>query len=183
MVERKQQLCGDTLNLFAREDHNYHWSRSYWYYSTSPDRDNNKVWTSGIALAGCVPEVFDCKDIITWCIDKFVQNRRTIPLQNDSPISLAPSVFKKMLKLPELNITYKGDEARNFLKGRNNGIELLQEYLQDPTTIPQDLSRIQVSSLKDPYREIAWIFTRITGQDSTTTIPRLALYILHFTVP
>jgi hypothetical protein len=86
------------------------------------------------------------------------------------------------LKLPEPTLTYKGDEARTFLKGRNNGIELLQEYLQDPATMPQDLSRIQVSSLKDPYREIAWIFTRITGQDSTTTIPRLALYILHFTV-
>jgi hypothetical protein len=39
-----------------------------------------------------------------------------------------------------------------------------------------------VSSLKHPYREIAWIFTRIIGQDSTVTIPRLALYILHFIV-
>jgi hypothetical protein len=68
------------------------------------------------------------------------------------------------------------------LKGRNNGIELLQEYLQDPTTIPQDLSRIQVSSLKDPYREMDWIFTRITGQYSTKTIPRFSLYILHFTI-
>jgi hypothetical protein len=106
---------------------------------------------SGITLASCVPEVFDCKYTITWCIDKFVKNRRTIPLQNDSPISLTPSVFKKTLKLPESNITYKGDEPRIFLKGRNNGIELLQEYLQDPTTIPQDLSKIQVSSLKDPY--------------------------------
>jgi hypothetical protein len=34
--------------------------------------------------------------------------------------------------------------------------------------------------LKDPYREIAWNFTRITGQDSMTTIPRLVLYILRF---
>jgi len=47
-----------------------------------------------------------------------------------------------MLKLPEPNITYKGYEARNFLKGRNNGIELLQEYLQDPIEIPKDLSII-----------------------------------------
>jgi len=46
----------------------------------------------------------------------------------------------------------------------------------------EDLSRIQVNSLKDPYREIAWLFTRVTSQDSTTTVPRLALYILYFTV-
>jgi hypothetical protein len=47
--------------------------------------------------------------------------------------------------------------------------------LQDPTTIPQDLSKIQVSSLKDPYWEIVWIFTRITSQDST----RLFLNFLY----
>jgi hypothetical protein len=151
MAERKKHLCGDTLNLFTREDHNYHWSRSYWYYATFPNRDNNKIWTSGITLVGCVHEFFDCKEIVTWCVDKFVQNQRTIPLHNGSPIYLAPTVFKKMLKLPELTLTYKGDKARNFLKGRNNGIELLQEYFQDPATMPQDLSRIQVSSLKYPY--------------------------------
>jgi hypothetical protein len=87
-----------------------------------------------------------------------------------------------MLKLPEPNLTYKGEDAINFLRGKNNGIELLQEYLQDPVAMSKDLSRIQVSSLKDPYREISWLFTRVTGQDSTTTIPRLALYILYFTV-
>jgi hypothetical protein len=46
----------------------------------------------------------------------------------------------------------------------------------------EDISRIQVSSLKNPYQEVVCIFTRITGQESTKTIPRLALYILYFTV-
>jgi hypothetical protein len=87
-----------------------------------------------------------------------------------------------MLKLPDPNLTYKGVDAINFLRGENNGIELLQEYIQDTTTISKDLSRIQVISLKYPYREIAWLFTRVTGQDSIITIPRLALYILYFTV-
>jgi hypothetical protein len=76
---------------------------------------------------------------------------------------LAPTIFRKMLKLQETTLMYKGDEARNFLKGRNNGIKLLQEYLQDPAKIPQDLSKIQVISLKDPYREITWLFTRTTS--------------------
>jgi aromatic ring-opening dioxygenase LigB subunit len=36
--------------------------------------------------------------------------------------------------------------------------------------------------LKNPYQEVAWIFSRITGQESTETIPQLALYILYFTI-
>jgi hypothetical protein len=147
---RKQQLCGDTLNLFSREDQNYHWSRSYWYYSSLLGKENNKVWTSGIVLAGCVPEVFECKDIVTWCIDKFIQNKRVITFS--SPISLVPSIFREMLKLSEPNLVYKGEEARNFLKRKNNGIKLLQEYLHDPASMPEDISRIQVSSLKNPYK-------------------------------
>jgi len=51
-------------------------------------------------------------------------------------------------------MVYKGEEARNFLKRKNNGLELLQEYLHDPMTMIEDISRIQVSSLKNPYKEI-----------------------------
>jgi hypothetical protein len=146
--------------LFGWEDQRFQWSRSYWYYSSLPlpERNENKVWTSGIALAGCVPEVFDSREIVSWCVDKYDQNRRIIQLQGESLVSLSPSVFKRMLKLLEPTIMFKGDEARSFLKERNNGLELLQEYLEDPTMMPEDLSNIQVSLLKNPYREIAWIF-------------------------
>jgi hypothetical protein len=137
MTKRKQQFYRDTLNLFMREDCNYHWSRSYWYYATLPDKDSNNICTSGVARVGCVLEFFDCKEIVTWCADNFFQNRRTIPLHNGSHVSLAPSIFKKKLKLPELNLTYKEDKAITFLKRKNNGIELLQEYLQDPTEMPK----------------------------------------------
>jgi len=68
-----------------------------------------------------------------------------------------------MLKLSESTITFEGNKARNFLKEKNNGLELLHKYLEDPATMPEDISRIQVSSLKNPYRELAWICTRIAG--------------------
>jgi hypothetical protein len=84
-----------------------------------------------------------------------------------------------MLKLPETTITFKGDEARSFPKERNTRLELFQEYVEDPAMMPENLSNIQVTSLKNLYREIAWIFARVTGQDSIETIPRLDLYILH----
>jgi hypothetical protein len=87
-----------------------------------------------------------------------------------------------MLKLPKPTITFKGEESRNFLKEKDNVLELLQEYLEDPTTMSKDISRIHINSLKSPHREVAWLFTRITGHQSTTTIPRLAFYIFYFTI-
>ena len=79
-------------------------------------------------------------------------------------------------------MVYKGEDTKNFLTGENNGIELLQEYLQDLSSIPEDISKIQVISLKDPYKNIAWLFTRVVRQDFTGTIPQFALYIFHFKV-
>jgi hypothetical protein len=79
-------------------------------------------------------------------------------------------------------MNFKSVEAEDFLKTKNGGFELLQEYLEDPTIIPEDLSSIQVSSLKNPYREMAWLFARVTGQESMTTVPRLTLYILYFSI-
>jgi hypothetical protein len=98
---RKQQFYGDILNLFAREYQNYHRSRSYWYCSNLLGKENNNVWTSWIVLIGCIPEVFKCKDIITRCIKKFIQNRRAIPFQRNPPVSLVPSIFMEMFKLSE----------------------------------------------------------------------------------
>jgi hypothetical protein len=132
---------------------------------------NNKVWTSGIVLSGSILEVFECKDI-TQCVDNLIQNIRFIEMHNSSPISLVPSIFREMFKLPELNLIYKGEEVRNFLKRKNIGLDLIEEY--------QYISRIQVISLKDPYNEILWLFTRISRKDYTEAIPRLKLYILHF---
>jgi hypothetical protein len=98
------------------------------------ERSSTIFGHQGISLAGCVPEVFDSKELVSWCIDKFDKNQRIIQLQGESPISLAPSVFKKMLRLPEMTMTFKGDEAKYFLKERNGGWELLQQYLEDPTS-------------------------------------------------
>jgi len=47
-----------------------------------------------------------------------------------------------MSKLPEPTIIFKGDRARIFLKENNNGLDLLQEYLEDPSTMPEYVSRI-----------------------------------------
>ena len=115
------------------------------------ERNENQVWTLGIDLAGSVLEFFYSKELVSWCMDKCDKNKRIIKLQGESLISQAPLVFKKMLKLPESIITFNGDEAKNILKERNNGLELLQEYLEALAMMPEDLSNIQVSLLKKHY--------------------------------
>jgi hypothetical protein len=59
----QQHFYEDTLNIFGREDYNFQWSRAYAYYS-SPSAQKEVIWTSKIAHAGCVPEVFDCKEMV-----------------------------------------------------------------------------------------------------------------------
>jgi hypothetical protein len=41
---------------------------------------------------------------------------------------------------------------------------------------------IRVDSFKNPFQEIACLFTRLTDQENTATISRMILYILYFTV-
>jgi hypothetical protein len=181
MAATRQQFCGDTVNIFGREDQNFQWSRAYSYYS-SPSAQNEVIWTSGIARAGCVPEVFDCKEVVSWCAERYISSQRIIPLWDHSPVSLSPQVFRKMLRLSEPTLTFRGEDCKEFLKNHDNGLDLLPEFLEDPTTVPEDITRLQVSSFRNPFREIAWLFTRITGQESTTSISRMILYILYFTV-
>jgi hypothetical protein len=177
----RQQLCGDTVNIFCREDQNFQWSRAYSYYSSSPTQ-KDVIWASESAHAGCVPEVFDCKYLIAWCMDKCVLIQRIIQLQVHSLVSLSLQVFRKVLKIPEPTLIFKGEDCKDLFKRHNNGLDLFHEYLENPVSIPEDITRIQVDSFKNPFREIAWLFTRLIGQESTATISCIILYILYFTV-
>ena len=111
MAPTRQQFCGDTMNIFRREDQKFQWSRAYSYYS-SPSVQNTIIWTSGIAHVGYVPEVFDCKELVSWCVDKYIPGQRIIPLQDHSPISLSPQVFRQMLRLFKPTLMFKGEDCK-----------------------------------------------------------------------
>jgi hypothetical protein len=137
---------------------------------------------SKIARAGCVPEVFDCKELVVWCAKKYIPSQRVIPLQDHSPIILSPQVFCNMLRLPEPTFTFKGEDCRDFLKKHDNGLDLLPKFLENLTAIPEDITILQVTLFTNPFREITWLFTRIMCQENTASISRMILYILYFTV-
>jgi hypothetical protein len=87
-----------------------------------------------------------------------------------------------MLKLLEPTLTFKGEDCRNFLKNHNNDLYLLPKFLENPMTISKDITRLQVNSFKNPFWEIAWLFTGVIDQENTASISRMILYILYFTV-
>jgi hypothetical protein len=87
-----------------------------------------------------------------------------------------------MLMLPEPTLTFKGEDSIDFLKKHDNGLYLLPEFLENPAVVPKYITKIQVDSFKNPFREITWLFTRLIGQESTTTISHMILYILYFIV-
>jgi hypothetical protein len=89
MATTQKRLCGYTVNIFGREDQNFQWSKEYSYYS-SPSTHNEVIWTYGISRAGCVPEVFDCKEVVSWCVEKYISSQIIIPLWDHSHVSFSP---------------------------------------------------------------------------------------------
>jgi hypothetical protein len=55
--KKKELCCGDTLNTLGREDQEFQWLRAYNYYKdlSLAEKKMNLIWTSSIALVGCVP--------------------------------------------------------------------------------------------------------------------------------
>jgi hypothetical protein len=53
------------------------------------------------------PQVSYFKELILWCVDKFNNKKRIIQLQGKSPISLAPTIFRRIIRLPEYLKVYK----------------------------------------------------------------------------
>jgi hypothetical protein len=87
-----------------------------------------------------------------------------------------------MLKLLEPTLTFKGEDCKDFLKKHDNGLHLLPRLLENPVTVPEEITRIQVDSFKKPFWEISWLLNWLAGQESTATISCMILYILYFTV-
>jgi hypothetical protein len=85
-----------------------------------PSAQNEVIWTSRIALAGCVPEVFDCKEVVSWCAERYISSQIIIPLWDHSLVSLSPQVFHKMLRLSKPTLTFRGEDCKEFLKKHDN---------------------------------------------------------------
>jgi hypothetical protein len=88
-----------------------------------------------IAHSGCVHEVFDWKELVSYCFEKYIPSHRMIPLWDHSPVILSPQVFHKMMKLPESILTFKGEDSRDFLKKNDNNLDILPEFLKNLVSV------------------------------------------------
>jgi hypothetical protein len=80
--------------------------------------------------------------VVSWCIEKYIPRQRIIPLRDHSPVSLSPQVFRKMLKLSEPTLTFRGQDYKQFLEKHDNGLDILAEFLKDPTIIPERYHKV-----------------------------------------
>jgi hypothetical protein len=146
-----------------------------------PPRRKQTRSGASIALVGCVPEVMDFKELVLWCAEKIDTERRIIQVRGKKTISLVPSVFKRMLQILKPTMQFKSEEVIEFIKEHIGGGELLEKYLDDPRT-NTNVVKIEVSSLKYPYKEFTWLFACIIRLESTASMPKNVVYILHFVV-
>jgi hypothetical protein len=124
MAAGRQQFCGDTVNILDVRTRTSSGPGHTLTIHPVPAQ-NEVIWTSGIARAGCVPEVFYCKEVVSWCAKKYISSQRIIPLRDHSLVSLSPQVFHKMLKLSEPTLTFRGQDCKQFLEKHDNGLDIL----------------------------------------------------------
>jgi hypothetical protein len=86
--------------------------------------------------------------LVAWCDEKYIPSQSIIPFQDHSPVILSPQVLCKIMRLPEPTLTFKGEDCKEFLKKHNNGLDLLPEFLLNSTSIPKDITRMQVIFFK-----------------------------------
>jgi hypothetical protein len=127
--------------MFAQEDHSFQWSRAYFYYS-SRSAQNEVIWTSRITRESYVPEVFDSKEVVSWCAEKYISGQIIIPLRDHSLVSLLPRLFREMLKLSNPTLTFRGQDCKEFLEKHHNGLDILADFLEDLKTVPEDITRL-----------------------------------------
>jgi hypothetical protein len=98
---RKEPFCGDIVNSLMCQDKDFHWSVAYqWFLSLTPEQKlKNKIWMTGLVNVGCMPEVFDFRELVSWCACRFDSKSRTIrvAVEGKNPSLLTPKVFKRML--------------------------------------------------------------------------------------
>jgi hypothetical protein len=69
-------------------------------------------------------------------------------------------MFRRILRLYEPTLTFKNSEYDEFLEANNEGMELLERFLTSLTS-DANATQVEVCSLRYPYKDFAWLFTRL----------------------
>jgi hypothetical protein len=132
---------------------------------SAEEKKTDKLWTTGLVNVGCVPDIFDCKELVSWCARRFDCRTRMIKVttKGKNPVLLTPKVFNKMLCLPTTNKPFKLAEADTFLASQAGGANILREFLLPSANMSSDLSTIDITLLQEPYQDFSWLFVHVVG--------------------
>jgi hypothetical protein len=128
--KRKELYCGH-CKYIRNEDHTFQWFEAFKWYITLPLEENNsnKVWTSGITLASCMPEVSYFKELIISGALTISTTKRGLFNGRGRCYFSSPTVFRRMLRLPEPTTTFKSSKSDAFLKANHGGTTILDNFL------------------------------------------------------
>jgi hypothetical protein len=62
---------------------------------------------------------------------------------------------------------------KGLLEKHENILNILPEFLENITAIHEDITKLQVSLFKNPFCEIVWLFTKVTGQENIGRISHI----------
>jgi hypothetical protein len=153
--KRKELYCGDTVNTLGREDHTFQWSEAFKWYTTLPLEENNsnKVWTSGITLQVVCWKYQTSRSSFSGVLITSTMKRGLFSCRGRLLFLLAPTMFRRMLRLLEPTTIFKSSEADAFLKANHGGTKILDNFLLKPLEYSENSTHIEVCSLKYPYKE------------------------------
>jgi hypothetical protein len=75
-----EPFCGDAVDSLAHQDKEFNWLVAYqWFLSLTPKNNlKNDIWIIGQVNVGYMPEVFDCRELVSWCAHRFDSKSRMI---------------------------------------------------------------------------------------------------------
>ena len=86
-----------------------------------------------------------------------------------------------MLRLPKTNREFKIVETNDFITNQAGPKRLFPQFTDSLSRIKTNSFHFDIGLLKEPFKEFAWLFALITGQESMTMFRWCVLYFLHGT--
>lgn len=145
-----------------RERNEFQWFVAYkWHFEISQKENlKNKVWTSGIAKAECITEIFDIIELESWCTSMFDFKHKLleVKLSGKTRVPLIPNIFIRMLQIPLLDKVLSLSETDSVLDAQAGEMNLLKNCLVQPSFEPDNPNHIDICMLVEPYKEFTWLF-------------------------
>jgi hypothetical protein len=86
------------------------------------------------------------------------------------------------MRLPTPTRGFKVKCIDTFMNANRYGVYIWRKWLAHITTHNVMTFQIDIADLIEIYQEVAWIFTRIVGQESSLKVPRYFLCVMHYVI-